>query len=654
MSDLKTESNNDNDVIDIKLTKKEQDALTLVMDRFHDYSDYRLKNYDELWSDSWKQYRSRLAYEKNYEYQARLFIPYSFTAVETAIPRIIEAFFAQDPVMAVKPTIEDDVEDAELMQIYLNHQLRLMDYAETFLFQDKDVLVSGTTFAKVDWKKDIRKQKKLKLEEYHELYEEVPEMDEMVGMPTGKMIKQPIGEAKKRPVYSDGYDKKGNPKGTPVLEEYGVEIYNDPYVYYVDPYKLFIDPNANPIDPIGTAEAVIFVTETTIDELEALQTQGVYKNISKVKQVKGTTDFDYGDERYTNVDIKSPKTVEDKHSNKVLLYEYWEDNRIITVAEETVVIRDSVNPYWHCKKPFVMARICPVPNEIYGIGLMEMVTCLQNELNDVRNARMDNVKLALNRMWIVARDADVDLEKLISEPGGVILSNYADGIVPLPQNDVTQSSFAEASAIADDIDRTLGVHDPARGKPTSRETATGVLSLIEQASMRFKLMIMILGKMFSKIGELMVDLNQQFAPTEKVIRLTGGDFKRIPVQDIIHRYDFEPVGAALEGLTKYARIEQLLRVRNTVVSNPEFNLTELDKEILNLLNFKNVDKYFKSMLPPPGMQGMPPGMEGMGGGIPQLPEMQEGVPMQQPFQMPMEQVPESSGAGAPPFNQAAG
>jgi hypothetical protein len=638
----------DDNVIDIKMTVKETDALTLVMDRFHSYSDYRKKNYDTLWDESWKQYRSRLAYEKNYEYMARLFIPYSFTAVETAIPRIIEAFFAQDPIMAVKPTVPDDVEDAEYMQIYQNHQLRLMDYAETFLFQDKDVLVTGTTFAKVDWKKDIRKQKKLKLEEYNELYEEVPEMDDMLGMPTGKMIKQPIGEPKKRAVYSDGYDKKGNPKGTPVVEEYDIEKYNDPYVYYVDPYKLFIDPNADPVNPIESAEAIIFVTETTIDELEGLQTQGVYKNISKVKQVMGSTDFDYGDERFKNVDIKSPKVVEDKHSGKVLLYEYWEDNRVITIAEEKIVIRDSVNPYWHCRKPFVMARICPVPNEIYGVGLMEMVKCLQNELNDVRNARMDNVKLALNSMWIVARDADVDLEKLISEPGGVILANYAAGVQPLKQDDVTQSSFAEASAIADDIDRTLGVHDPARGKPTSRETATGVLSLIEQASMRFKLMIMILGKMFAKIGEFMTDLNQQYAPTEKVIRLTGGDFKRIPVQDIIHRYDYEPVGAALEGLTKYARIEQLLRVRNTVTNNPEFNLTELDKEILTLLNYKNVEKYFKQMLPPPGMQGMPPGMEGMGGGIPQLPEGAG----QMPFQTQMEQPVETEGAGAPPFNQA--
>ncbi len=630
--------NDDNQIIDIKQTKKEEDALELVMDRYHDYSDYRSANYDDNWDSDWRQYRSRLENEKAYEYQARLFIPYSFTAVETAIPRIIEALFAQDPILAVKPTVEDDVADAEIMQIYLNYELRLMDYAETFLLQDKDVLVTGTTFAKVDWKKDIRKKKKLKLEEYYELYNEVPEMDEMLGMPTGKMIKEPIGEAKKRPVYSDGYDKKGKPKGTPVIEEYEIEYYNDPFVYYIDPYKLFIDPNANSADPIGTAEAIIFVTETTIEELEGLEHQKVYKNISKVKQVKGTTTFDYGDERYKNVDIKNPNTVEDKHSNKVLLYEYWEDNRIITVAEEKVVIRDDINPYWHCKKPFVMARICPVPNEIYGIGLMEMVKSLQNELNDVRNQRMDNVKLAMNRMWIVARDADVDLEKLISEPGGVVLSNYADGVVPLPQTDVTQSSFAEARDIADDIDRTLGVHDPARGKPTSRETATGVLSLIEQASMRFKLMIILLGKMVSKIGEFMVDLNQQFAPTEKVIRLTGGDFKRIPVQDIIHRYDFEPVGAALEGLTKYARIEQLLRVRNTVTNNPEFNLTELDKDILSLLNFKNVEKYFKQILPPPGMQGMPLGMEGLGGGIPQLPP-------------PIEQTPQGQGGGAPPFNQ---
>jgi hypothetical protein len=292
------------------------------------------------------------------------------------------------------------------------------------------------------------------------------------------------------------------------------------------------------------------------------------------------------------MDVTKPSMVSDKHSERVLLYEYWEDDRVIVLAEEKVVIRDEPNPYWHCRKPFVEARICPT-NEIYGIGFMEMIEAMQHELNDKHNQRADNITLALNRMYIIARDADIDTELLLSEPGGIIMSNYAEGVQPLPQPDVTQSAFAEISDIEDNIDRTLGIHDPSRGKPTDRETATGVVALQEQANMRFKLMIMIFSKLLSKSTEMMVDLNEQYLSDERVIRITGGTFQRIPkFEDIVGRYDYEPVGATMEGLSKYARMQQLMQFRPIFADNPDFKKTEFDKKLMELLNLKDFNKYF--------------------------------------------------------------
>jgi len=592
--------------IKLKLTKKEDDALTLVMDRKRTYLDYAKTNYFNKWDRYYNQYRGIIENEAEYPYMARLFIPYSFVSVETTLPRMVEAIFGSDPIVALKPQEEEDIEKAESNGKLLNWQYKRMNYLETYMLSVKDGLITGNTINKVDWKKEERYKKRMATEM-------VSDLDE---------FGNPINE-KKVPIYDEN--------GKPVKEKYKVTLYDDPYIYLVSPYNLLIDPGADPQDPIQTAEAVIFITNTTVSKIKEKEEAGIYKkgSTSKVKQVQGSIDYNEGEDRLRSVDVQPYDRKEDKHSERVLIYEYWENDRLIVVAEEQVILRDEENPNNHCRKPFTLARICPVSNEIYGIGMMEMVESLQHELNDTRNLRIDNIKLALNKMFVVAEDADIDYENLINEPGGVVVSTYIDGIKELTTSDVTQSSFADARDIAEDIQRTHGIHDPALGKPTSRETATGVLSLQEAANMRFQLMIRIFGKLIKKNTELMDELNQQHITDKRVIRLTNEEYLRIEnIEDLVGRFDYEPVGASLEGLSRYARLEQLRAYRGMFADNELFDKVKFDTEIMKLLNFKDADKYFKTpqqlrqemmALQPPqpqmenlvggGDMGMPAGIE---------------------------------------------
>lgn len=608
-----------------KLNKKDQEALDLVIYRFREYLGWRKKNYDKKWDSYHAQYRSILENESEYPFRARLFIPYSFTAVETAIPRMVEAIFSSDPIVAVKPEEQNDANDAKLVEQVLGYQFRKMDYLSTFIPQAKDVFVIGSCFGKVDWREEYQYKKRI-------AREIVPDEE--------------TGQEMEIPVIDDN--------GKPVLEKVPVQLFNDAFIYYVDPYKFLMDPKASPVDPIGTSEAVILITETTIKKLKQMEELGIYKKISEVEKCKGSIPFYEGEERFTNVDVTKPSQFSDKHSDRVLLYEYWEDDRVIVVAEEKVVIRDEPNPFWHCRKPFIQARICPT-NEIYGIGFMEMIRANQNEINDRHNQRADNITLALNRMYIIARDADVDYEMLLSEPGGIILSNYPDGVTPLAQPDVTQSAFAEIKELEDTIDRTLGIHDPSRGKPTDRQTATGTIALQEQANMRFKLMIMEFSRMLARAAEFMVDLNEQFMPEEKEIRLTGGVHTKIDkFENIVHRYDFIPVAANLEGLSKYAKADQLIRARQIFADNEDLKKSAIDADIMDFMNFKDPARYFytpeekqqmmmqqvqQQMMMQGVGQGGQPGQQGMGQppmGMPPMPGILPG------------------GEGAPPPEYAAG
>ena len=567
----------------VNLSKKDEEARQLVMDRFYIARDYRKSNYDDAWLRYQKQYRSKLANEKEYDFQARLFIPYSFSSVETVIPRIMEAIFSTDPIVAVKPYSQDDIENSKLIEKLLNYQINRMDFINSFLTLIKTCLIYGTCIAKVDWKKESRKVRKYQVK-----------IDEF-GNPV--------------------YDNNGQPVVEKITKEF--PYYDDPYIYPIDLFDFYKAPKGTTID---NSEYCIMKTQTTISRLEQMQKQGTYRNISMVKSLMGSTKNDDGRERYTNVDVADPNGIIDKHSKLVTLYEYWEDDRVIVLAEEKVVIRDEENPFWHCRKPFIEGRVCPVENEFYGIGLMEMIESLQNELNDLRNLRMDNLKLAINCMYVIGRNADVDLDTLVNEPGGVILATFVDEVVPLQTKDITPNAFTEAKIITDDIQATHGIYDYSKGQPSKdRETATGILSLQEAANYRFKLMILMLCKnILGRGSEFMVDLNEQFINTEKIFRLTGKQYtvNQYDVEDTIGRYDFEPTGASLEGLSKYARLGQLREYRSLFADNPEFDKTKFDKELLSLLNFKNPDEYFKSVMQPPAGGQENNAFAMMGGQIP--------------------------------------
>ena len=599
---------------------KSETAKQLVIYRKNLASEYRKSNYDEKWIDYNRLYRSKLPDEETYPHMARLFIPYTFSSIETVVPRMVEAIFSSEPIVAVKPHDVTDIDKAKILEQLLNYQLKRMDFYRTFITLSKMCLTYGTCIAKVDWRKEFRTKSKVEVQ-----------TDEM-GMPV--------------------YNEEGTPQYSKIKNKY--TYYDDPYIYPVDIFKFFIDPKAL---SLKDAEYVVLVTETTMDRLKDMQSQGIYKNISQVEDVKGSITFDTGRERFETVDKRSPYTDSAYYgnnnfkSNRVTLYEYWEHDRVITVAEEKVVIRDEENPYWHCQLPFVAGRICTVENEFYGVGIPEMVESLQNELNDVRNARMDNVTLALNKMFIATRSSDVLKQfpdgVIPNEPGLVILSNEPDGIREVAVSDVTQSSYVDSKEIISNLETTLGIYDYSKGAPgKSRETATGILSLQEAANVRFKLMITEMAKMLADAADFMVDLNEQYIDEEKVFRLTGSEWITIEnIEDVIGRYDYVPVGASMEGLSKYARLEQLLRYRQVFSTNQDFIISKFDMDLLELLNFKNAAEYFMSMQQQPEMpEGMPgmPGMEQMGG-------MGAGGLNTMPGQLPLIGVPSAETQGITEF-----
>lgn len=90
-------------------------------------------------------------------------------------------------------------------------------------------------------------------------------------------------------------------------------------------------------------------------------------------------------------------------------------------------------------------------------GVTELTQGLQQEVNDIANQRLDNVKLVVNRRHYVKRNKGVDTNAMVrSVPGGVVLTDDIDAIKPEDVRDVTSSSYAEQDRLNNDFDELAG------------------------------------------------------------------------------------------------------------------------------------------------------------------------------------------------------
>lgn len=376
--------------------------------------------------------------------------------------------------------------------------------------------------------------------------------------------------------------------------------YDGNWIEVLDIFDFFIDPEASNIDD---AMYCIHRKNVSLNYLKKMQQRGLYKNVDKIKFGEGL------DQDSINPNVKSDQNFDDaiqEDRQDVILYEYWEDDRIITVANN-IVIRDSENPFNHGRKPFIKGSWIDVPFKFYGIGVAEEVDPLQLELNTKRNQRLDNVNLGINKMWLVARSSGIDMGQLVSRPGGVIVVNDINGIKPLDVPDVTQSSYLEEDKILNDIQNTTGISEYIRGaSPERRQTAQEVEMKTEQAMSRLDYNFRVVSKVIKDVILMMLKNNQQFITMDKETvaknNLDEFEYDVLSPEDVNHQFDVivtvDPAGVmekqniqkmmALDGLLKsYGIVSgELINKLVKKLSNDEQVSNEIKKDVDMMLNQK--------------------------------------------------------------------
>ncbi len=464
-------------------------AKNLVKDRFLRAKSFRETDQEEIWKRSYNNWRGVLD-QSLYPWRSKLFIPWSFTVVETIIPKV----FARDPKWRAisrdpSPVNEEPArqeggyllstpDQASVVQNLLSYQWSRMDMRIKMYDYIKDSLMYSKGYAKVTW--NFKTKTKT--------------MKEAV---VGKDDEITFKEVKKSEIYCD-----------------------DPNVEIVDPFDIYVDPDATSLEDAG------YVIHRKMVPYSVVKDNVNYKNVDQIAMAKNKPaantylDNDLNEETRYNNSAPAP----DNYKSEVEILEYWECDRLIVLANRSVVLRDSPNPYNHKQIPFVELDDYRDPHKYYGQSELSVIDPLQREINAIRNQRRDYDNLQLNPVIRMIPGTLRNPNSAVMAPGNVWMVSDLQSMDTFTMPALQGTSTDIEQQTAQDIQRAVAIDEIGIGLlpgGSARRSATEVVTATSMAGKRFAVKIALLEEAVKKIGAMVFALNQQFLDAERIIQIVG-------------------------------------------------------------------------------------------------------------------------------------
>lgn len=401
-----------------------------------------------------------------------------------------------NPVWNVKPralpemTIEEALaasDNGEIGSYLLTHQMRVDQFADKagpFAHQD---LVAGFTVGKCYWlQKKVRRTS----------WDEEPEM---IYDDTGGTIDMALNLEK--------------------TTDY-LTLRDDP-TFEVRDVRDFMYPES--ATSLETAPWVIDRTYVTYDTLQRMEQLGVYKNVKYVKDTKMTDTA--GDPTAVRDREMKLRNV-DRRRGLVEVVELWTDNKVVTVANGTILLRNRVSMFWHGRKPFIICSAIPDLFQIPGISVIEGLASLQEMLWTLTNTRLDATRLAASVITKIRADV-LDASDYEFAPEAQWVMPDMNAVEQLDMTAIAAAANATLQSegiIRGDIMNTMGGlpnFSGAQSQSLPTDTATGVSIVTNIAQAVLARRKGNYHRAFGRLGEMFLELDHQYLPDDKLVEILG-------------------------------------------------------------------------------------------------------------------------------------
>lgn len=556
----------------VKQKSKKEDTYNPSAKETEIINDYREKlKFATAWQDDiytklmryYFLYRG-LQEEEEYPWRNNICLPVPFSIIETLTPRIV---LNQAKVSLIGMT-DEAKEHVEQSKAILDYDYFNQDFQLELVDWFKRNFIYGNSILKVMFKKTYRPT------------------------PTKKLL------SKVKRFFRRKADRR---------EEQCVTIQSlEPFHFRID------DPQTSYIRDARWVLNDIYLTEQEIKD----DREGIYQNTKYVKAQEIKDDFasakwkifGLGNKKRGRIlaegitSVGSSQSFQRQKLVKVTeLYikssKEYPLGRLIVIANDEIVLRDDINPYWYIdgEFPFIEIKDHPVPGEFYGIGEIEAIESLIYEKNDIRNRRLNSSQQSADEMWWINPESDIDENELVWRPGGIVNGRQGEdfGVIARGQPFVTMSN--EEKLVDIDISSTVGISDYSKGLGQKYETATGMLALINEANQRFALKIKLIGEMgLVRLCKMILQMEQFEASGTRIGRILGTkgeEFINVPADEISSDYNFKVSIDPNPILNKTLDIETLNKVAQTMSVAPEGKAFQLiQREIIKRLDILPEEK----------------------------------------------------------------
>lgn len=267
---------------------------------------------------------------------------------------------------------------------------------------------------------------------------------------------------------------------------------------------------------------------------------------------------------------------------------------VIWVVDGWKVVWKRLSPWRDGEPPFFKGNYIRIPTQFYGIGVAELVMGLQVEKNEIRNSRMDNINLSMNKIIAVIKDMIPagEYKRLVSEPGALWMfkgvEKVADAFQIVEFGNVTQDSWVASKEVdqeAQEVTAASKVTQAAGGGEDEAGGGTfrGQMLNVQQATGRW----MLYARMLEWTG-LMVAIKKfyhriyQFKTYQDATETLGPEraqnFQFIPPEDLEKIAKLVPLGV-MTMENKGVKLAQMNQFATLWMTMPFFKQLEFSRKM---------------------------------------------------------------------------
>jgi hypothetical protein len=374
----------------------------------------------------------------------------------------------------------------------------------------------------------------------------------------------------------------------------------------------------------------------TWEELKELEKAGVLDRVDRIKEKRDAT----AERSEWSNPMEDPKPADG--GERFLLKEIWSKTeqgiRVFTICAD-VCLRDKLNPYWHGEFPFVIGSTQSDLFRIPGMSQIEKIAAIQEQLWSISNQRLDVLQLAASGILMINEDLVDDPDAIVFGPGEKMMARgdlKAAIDIWGPDTTAAQISLPAENFLKQDMQNLAGgfpFTSTSEARNVGADTATEAALVSSMAQRSVSAAKINLNYMYRRIGQQMVELNQQYITEPLIVTAVGAD-NEYELREIVPEmlagdweFDITPMNESLMRQERRAEAQALYQLASAGAAahsmyaqaglGKALNLDAFMEDVLDNYDKNNKERYFITAAPPtppqPGGQpapGDPMGQQG--------------------------------------------